>query len=65
MAEDAIHIDIHFFLGKKLDELEVAVSDSVHEGVPVVGSIELIDEMRKSIEKVNDLLRLSLLYIDR
>jgi hypothetical protein len=62
VAEDAVDIDVHFLLGKVLDELHVSVSDCVHEGVPVVRSIELVDEMRESIEKIDDLLGLAFLY---
>lgn len=59
MTEDAIDIDIHLFLWEKFYELHIAVSNCIHERVPVVRRIELVNKMWEGIEEIDDLLRLS------
>ena len=54
MIEDGIDTGAHFLLGEEVDEFEVAVPDRVHEGVPVVGSDELVDEVREGVEEADD-----------
>ena len=63
MAEDTVDIHLHLFLAKILDQFHIAVSDSIHEGVPVVGCGELVDEMWKGIEEVDDLFGIALFLI--
>ena len=65
VAEHTIDVDSHLFFAKVLDEFHVAVSDCVHEGVPVVGGGELVDEMGEGVEKIHDLFGVSLFLIVR
>lgn len=65
MTEDAVDTDIHIFLGEVLYEFHVAVAYCVHERVPIVGSSELIDEMGKRVEEINDLFGVSLFWISK
>ena len=55
MTEDAIDIDVHLFLCEKFDELHVAVSNCIHEGIPVVRRVKLIDKVWEGIEEIDDL----------
>ena len=64
MIKYTIYIDFHFFLGEVLDKLHVAIADGIHEGVPVVGSEKLIDEMREGVEEVDDLFGLSFFLVN-
>jgi hypothetical protein len=64
VAEDTIDIDIHLAFGEVLDEFHVAVSNGVHERVPVVGRVELVDEMGEGIEEIDNLLGLALLCLN-
>ena len=59
MTKDAIDIDVHFFLCEKFNELHVAVSNCIHERVPVVWRIKFVDKVWEGIEEIDDLLRLS------
>ncbi len=63
MAKNAVNVDIHLFFSEVLDKLHVAISDCIHEGTPVVGSEELVYEMREGIEEVYYLFCLSRFYI--
>ncbi len=65
MAKDAVNVDIHLFVSEILDKLHVTISDCIHERTPVVGSKELVNEMRKGIEEVYYLLCLSRFYISK
>ena len=63
MTEDAIDVDIHLTLGEEFDELHVAVANCVHEWVPVVGGVELVEEVREGGEEIYDLLCLALFWV--
>ena len=61
VAKHAVDIDSHLFFGKVLNELHVTIADSIHKRIPVIGCRKLVDEMRESVEEVDDLLSIALL----
>lgn len=63
MAEDAVDTDVHLFFSEVLNEFDVSVANCVHEGVPIVRSGELVDEMRERVEEIDDLFGVSFLLI--
>jgi hypothetical protein len=63
VAEDAVNVDAHLFLGEVFDEFHVAVADCVHEGVPVVGGGELVYEVGEGVEEAYYLFCISLLCV--
>lgn len=63
MTEDAVDIDVHLFLREVFDQLHVAVSDCVHEGIPIVWRVEFVDQVGEGIEKIDDLLCIALLWV--
>jgi hypothetical protein len=65
MAEDTIDVDIHLTLREEFDQFHIAVAHSVHEWVPIVGSVELVEEMREGREEVYDLFCLPLFLFNR
>ena len=54
MVEDGVDSDFHFLFSEEINEFKVAVPDCVHEGVPVVGGDEFVDEMGECVEEIND-----------
>jgi hypothetical protein len=60
MIEYAVDHCIHFAFSEEFDELHIGVAHCVHEGVPVVGSMELIDEMGVVGEKFDDFVGVAL-----
>lgn len=64
MIKYAVDINSHFLFCEIIDKVHVAVPDCIHEGVPVVGSVELVDEVREGVEKVYDFFGLARLYFN-
>lgn len=65
MAEDTADVDPHLFFCEVLNKLHIAVAYSIHERVPVIGSGELVDKMWESVEEVDDLFSVSLLWMSK
>jgi hypothetical protein len=61
MTEDTIDINPHFPFSEKLNQLHIGVAHCVHEGIPVVGGVKLVDEMWVIGEKFDDLLGIAFL----
>ena len=61
MTEHAGDGGLHVFRGEVLDEFHVGVSDSVHEGIPIVRGGELVDEMGEGVEEFDYLLAFTIL----
>ena len=65
MTEDTIDVDIHLTLREEFDQFHIPIPHSIHEWVPIVGSVELVEEMREGREEVYDLFCLPLFLFNR